>query len=69
MFADIKSKPVCLVCEDSVAVMKKNNVRRHYEAKHPDRYKQLDMKQRLPKEEELKKSLASQKPNHKVRLL
>ncbi|XP_074513327.1 general transcription factor II-I repeat domain-containing protein 2-like [Sebastes fasciatus] len=59
MFADIKGKAVCLVCGDGVAVMKEYNVR-HYEAKHHDRYKHLDMKQRLQKVEELKRSLVSQ---------
>ncbi|XP_074488096.1 general transcription factor II-I repeat domain-containing protein 2-like [Sebastes fasciatus] len=60
MFADIKGKAVCLVCGDGVAVMKEYNVRRHYEAKHHDRYKHLDMKQRFQKVEELKRSLVSQ---------
>ncbi|XP_072900750.1 general transcription factor II-I repeat domain-containing protein 2-like [Hemitrygon akajei] len=60
MFADIKGKPVCLVCGDGVAVIKEYNVRRHYETKHHDKYKHLDKKQKLQKVEELKRSLASQ---------
>ncbi|XP_068580201.1 general transcription factor II-I repeat domain-containing protein 2-like [Cebidichthys violaceus] len=60
MFADVKSKAVCLLCGDSVAVMKEYNIRRHYETKHQDRYKHLDMTQRLQKVEEFKRSLVSQ---------
>src|SRR4029434_8862057 len=35
-------------------------LRRHYETKHQDKYKHLDMKQKLRKEEELKRMLLSQ---------
>ena len=28
------SKPVCLICSESVAVIKSGNVKRHYESKH-----------------------------------
>ncbi|XP_072900801.1 general transcription factor II-I repeat domain-containing protein 2-like [Hemitrygon akajei] len=49
MFADIKGKPVCLVCGDGVAVIKEYNVRQHYETKHHDKYKHLDKKQKLQK--------------------
>lgn len=31
MFTEVKGKPVCLVCGDSVSVMKEYNLRRHYE--------------------------------------
>lgn len=33
-FIETKGKCVCLICNDSVAVMKEYNVRRHYEMKH-----------------------------------
>ncbi|XP_059821203.1 general transcription factor II-I repeat domain-containing protein 2-like isoform X1 [Hypanus sabinus] len=46
MFADIKGKPVSLVCGNGVAVIKEYNVRRHYETKHHDKYKHLDKKQK-----------------------
>ena len=60
MFTDVKGKPVCLVCGANVAVMKEYNLRRHYETKHQDKYKHLDMKQKLQKVEELKRRLVSQ---------
>ena len=34
MFADMRGKAVCLLCGDSVAVMKEYKVRGHYETKH-----------------------------------
>jgi len=42
MFANVNGKAACLLCGDSLAVMKEYNVRRHYETKHQDRYKHLD---------------------------
>ena len=60
MFTDVKGKPVCLVCGANVAVMKEYNLRRHYETKHQDKYKHLDMKQKLQKEEDSKRSPVSQ---------
>ena len=51
---------VCLLCGDSVVVMKEYNIKRHYETKHHDKYKHLDTTQRLQKVEELKRSLVSQ---------
>ncbi|XP_063735205.1 general transcription factor II-I repeat domain-containing protein 2-like [Eleginops maclovinus] len=56
MFADVKGKAVCLLCGDSVAVMKEYNIKRHYETKHHDKYKHLDTTQRLQKVEEIKRS-------------
>lgn len=60
MFVDIGGKPVCLVCGGNVAVIKEYNIRRHYETKHEDKYKDLNIQQKLQKVEELKKSLVSQ---------
>ena len=33
-FVEVKGKPVCLVCGEALAVMKKANVERHYSSKH-----------------------------------
>uniref|UniRef100_A0A3P9L8G5 SPIN-DOC-like zinc-finger domain-containing protein n=1 Tax=Oryzias latipes TaxID=8090 RepID=A0A3P9L8G5_ORYLA len=40
-FAEISSKAVCLICQQSVAVLKEYNLRRHYETEHAvfSRYK------------------------------
>ena len=43
-----------------MTVMKEYNIRRHYEAKHQNKYKDLDMKQKLQKVEEMKRSRVSQ---------
>ncbi|XP_058022331.1 general transcription factor II-I repeat domain-containing protein 2-like [Ahaetulla prasina] len=59
LFVDIEDKAMCLVCRKTVAVFKEYNIRRHYEAKHPDKYKNLNIQQKLKKVEELKKSLMS----------
>lgn len=59
MFILFKDKPVCLVCGFTVAVTKEYNLRRHYETKHEDKYKNLDAKLKLQKVEELKTSLLS----------
>ena len=53
----MKDRPVCLVCGTNVAVTKECNIRRHYETKHYDKYKDLDVKQKLQKVEEMKISL------------
>ncbi|XP_058025772.1 general transcription factor II-I repeat domain-containing protein 2-like [Ahaetulla prasina] len=57
LFADIDGKAMCLVCGAHVAVLKKYNMRRHYETKHEDKYKHMDIQQKLKKVEEFKKVL------------
>lgn len=59
MFTEVAGKPVCLLCGESVAVMKEYNLRRHHETKHADKNKNVDMEQRLQKVEELKRGLKS----------
>ena len=63
MFTEVKGEPVCLLCRESVAVMRQYNLRRHYETsqKHTDKdkYKNMDTDQRLQKVEELKRRLKS----------
>lgn len=60
MFLEVAGKPVCLLCGESVAVMKEYNLRRHFQTKHADKNKNMDMEQRLQKVEELKRGLKSQ---------
>ena len=40
-FTEVKGKPVCLVCGEHVAVFKEYNLKRHYETKHAEKYKNL----------------------------
>lgn len=56
---EVAGKPVCLLCGESVAVMKEFNLRRHHETKHADKDKDMDMEHRLQKVEELKRGLES----------
>lgn len=62
MFTEVNGKPVCLLCGESLAVMKEYNLRRHHETskKHTDKDKNMDTEQRLQKVEELKRRLKSQ---------
>ncbi|KAF0042457.1 hypothetical protein F2P81_005989 [Scophthalmus maximus] len=40
-FTEVKGKPVCLVSGEHVAVFKEYNLKRHYETKHAEKYKNL----------------------------
>ncbi|CAI5691491.1 unnamed protein product [Oreochromis niloticus] len=60
LFTYVKDRPVCLVCGAHVAITKEYNIRRHYETKHQEKYKDLDMTQRRQKAEEMKRSIVSQ---------
>lgn len=60
MFTGIPGKPVCLISEANVVVIKEFNLRQHYEAKCQDKLKNLNAEQKLQKVEELKKNLAFQ---------
>ncbi|KAM4566993.1 general transcription factor II-I repeat domain-containing protein 2-like [Odontesthes bonariensis] len=61
LFTEVKGKPVCLLCGESVAVMKEYNLRRHYQTsqKHTVKDKNMDTEQRLQKVKELKRGLKS----------
>lgn len=36
-FRDVNGRPVCLICSEPVAVVKENNIKRHYEM-HTEKY-------------------------------
>lgn len=46
MFTDVNDNAVCLVCKENIAVLKDYNLRRHYETKHGDKYKNLSATER-----------------------
>ena len=56
----VQDKPVYLLCGTNVLIIKEYNIRRHYETKHQDKYKDLDMTQRSQEVEEMKKGFVSQ---------
>ena len=60
LFTYVKDRTICLVCGANVAITKEYNIRRHYETKHHDKYKAMDLTQRRQKVEEMKISLVSQ---------
>ena len=58
-FVEVKGKPVCLVCGEALAVMKKANVERHYSSKHA-KLDELKGQMRLDKINALRLSLGAQ---------
>ncbi|KAI7811513.1 putative general transcription factor II-I repeat domain-containing protein 2A-like, partial [Triplophysa rosa] len=59
LFCEYKDKPMCLICQESLAVFKEYNLRRHFETKH-DQYGCMDMDMRQRKVKELKHKLQQQ---------
>ncbi|XP_063989608.1 general transcription factor II-I repeat domain-containing protein 2-like [Diachasmimorpha longicaudata] len=39
-FVEFKTKPICLICNEYVSVMKEYNIKRHYETKHANKFDQ-----------------------------
>ena len=58
-FIEERGKPFCLKCKRPLAVMKQENLKRHYETNHPE-LKKLDGELRKMKIEEFKKNLYAQ---------
>ena len=57
------SKPQCLICKDTVAVIKKNNIMRHFDAKHSERFNRAfpsGSQARVDEVESLKAALVSE---------
>ncbi|PNF17745.1 hypothetical protein B7P43_G07069 [Cryptotermes secundus] len=58
---ELDGKALCLLCSDTVAVLKEYNIRRHYQTKHSAQYSQLTGKERSQKLETLKRSISLQR--------
>ncbi|XP_062853955.1 general transcription factor II-I repeat domain-containing protein 2-like [Trichomycterus rosablanca] len=58
-FVEVKGKPVCLICGESLAVLKKNNIERHHTTKHA-KYSTLQGSERAEKIKVLKHNLIAQ---------
>lgn len=58
---DNNNKALCLICNETVAVLKEFNVRRHYETKHKSKFCNLSGKLKEDKIASLKNSLSSQR--------
>ena len=59
LFVKHRNNPVCLICQETIAVFKEYNIRRHYETKHKT-YSELTGQLRLDKIIKLKANLQSQ---------
>lgn len=59
-FVQCKEKAVCLICQETVAVFKEYNLRRHYESRHKDKYDSLQGQMRADKLSKLKSILLAQ---------
>ena len=59
-FVNIKNKPVCLVCNEPVSVMKEYNLKRHYDTKHSSKMDAVQGQFRLDKVRDLRKKLENQ---------
>lgn len=46
-----------ITCKETIAVLKEYNIKRHYETKHKDKFKNLEGKERVEKFNFLKKNL------------
>ncbi|KAG9278014.1 general transcription factor II-I repeat domain-containing protein 2-like [Astyanax mexicanus] len=60
LFVQCKEKAVCLICQESVAVFKEYNLRRHYESRHKDKFSFLTGQVRTDKIAKLKHELETQ---------
>ncbi|UYV76202.1 EPM2AIP1 [Cordylochernes scorpioides] len=54
------NKALCLICNESIAVLKEYNMKRHYETKHSQNYSKYTGIVRTEKFEALKRGLKSQ---------
>jgi hypothetical protein len=55
-----KDKAVCLICKDSVSVFKQCNIRRHYDARHKEKYDVFQGQVRTDKSKSLQRALSDQ---------
>ncbi|XP_066941423.1 general transcription factor II-I repeat domain-containing protein 2-like [Macrobrachium rosenbergii] len=60
LFTEVNTKPVCLVCNQQVSVLKEYNIRRHYETHHEEKYHHLQGQLRKEKINELLSGLKKQ---------
>jgi len=59
-FIENNGKSLCLICMDTIAVAKVNNIKQHHNSKHPLQFDFLQGEERVKKASEFKKKLSSQ---------
>jgi hypothetical protein len=57
VFGQNKDKVVCLICKDSVSVFKEFNIKRHYDARHKEKYDVFQGQVRTDKSKSLQTAL------------
>jgi len=57
----MNDKVICLLCNDTIAIWKGYNIRRHYQTKHETEYSKLTQDQRIKKLEILKQNDLTQR--------
>ncbi|XP_060881678.1 general transcription factor II-I repeat domain-containing protein 2B-like [Metopolophium dirhodum] len=59
-FIQVKEKAICLICQESIAVMKEYNLKRHYGTKHAAKYDMIQGQLRIDKFALLMKNIQGQ---------
>ena len=59
-FIQVKEKAICLICQESIAVMKEYNLKRHYGTKHAAKYDMIQGQLRIDKLALLMKNIQGQ---------
>lgn len=59
-FTLVKDKPICLVCNESIAVIKEFNIKRHFDTKHASKFENLSGNLRAGKLRELQRQMIHQ---------
>lgn len=59
-FTFVKDKAVCLICSETVSTLKEYNLKRHYDTKHEQQYKNLTGQLRIDKFNRMEKNLGKQ---------
>lgn len=59
-FVEFKTKPICLICNNSVSVLKEYNIKRHYETKHANKFDKYKGQFRVDQVNLLKRKLSAQ---------
>ena len=65
-FIEVKEKPLCLICQKSISVVKEYNLKRHYDTEHKTKFDCLEGESRKNKIINLKSSLKNQQNTFKV---
>ncbi|KAL3832593.1 hypothetical protein ACJMK2_024225 [Sinanodonta woodiana] len=68
-FVEHRGAPVCLICNESVAIMKVYNLRCHYETRHNDDFGKFEGRMREDKLASLKRNLAASPAKHFLKIV